>query len=231
MSCVRENRCRPDDPNDYVRIEIQAALERSIPVTPVLVDGADMPRIEDLPHSLKDLTRKNGICGLRHLLRLHRHETDPTELSALGKKREAAAAAEQARRLAEAETAKAGDRRTTRRRRWRKRRSALQSERTKNVERRKRRRLFARKRKSGRQAERAEGEGERVRKEVETASGDLSSVVNWVSWRHTILSACELLHNKDILFGPAITKKALEGAKRYLKVPAYEEVLMIDQYS
>ena len=31
---------RLDDPNDFVRIEIAAALQRDIPVIPILLDGA-----------------------------------------------------------------------------------------------------------------------------------------------------------------------------------------------
>jgi len=55
------DRRRLDDPDDFVRIEIEAALERKIHVIPVLVDGASMPRPDDLPDSLKKLTRRQGI--------------------------------------------------------------------------------------------------------------------------------------------------------------------------
>jgi uncharacterized protein len=55
------NRRRLDDPNDFVRIEIEAALARKVRVIPVLVDGAAMPRPGDLPDSLKKLTRRQGI--------------------------------------------------------------------------------------------------------------------------------------------------------------------------
>jgi hypothetical protein len=50
-----------EDPNDHVRIEIEFALARGIPVIPVLVDGAQMPRTEDLPDSLENLSRLNWI--------------------------------------------------------------------------------------------------------------------------------------------------------------------------
>jgi len=46
---------------DFVRIEIGAALERNVPVIPVLVDGAAMPRADDLPDALKKLARRQGI--------------------------------------------------------------------------------------------------------------------------------------------------------------------------
>lgn len=50
-----------DDPNDFVRIEIESALERDIPVVPVLLDGVSVPRASDLPKSLQPLVRRNGI--------------------------------------------------------------------------------------------------------------------------------------------------------------------------
>ena len=56
-----QNRRRLDDPNDFVRIEIEAALQRDVPVIPVLVDGAPMPQSGELPDSLKKLTRRQAI--------------------------------------------------------------------------------------------------------------------------------------------------------------------------
>jgi hypothetical protein len=43
---------RLDDDKDFVRLEVEAALGRRIPVVPVLVQGATMPRREELPPSL-----------------------------------------------------------------------------------------------------------------------------------------------------------------------------------
>lgn len=43
---------RLDNPTDYVRVEIEAALNRGIPVVPVLVDDATTPTEGDLPPSL-----------------------------------------------------------------------------------------------------------------------------------------------------------------------------------
>ena len=52
---------RLDDPADFVRIETASALRRDIPVIPVLVHGAEMPRPEQLPEGLKDLAYRNCI--------------------------------------------------------------------------------------------------------------------------------------------------------------------------
>jgi TonB family protein len=52
---------RLDDPADFVRIETGSALRRDIPVIPVLVHGASMPRPEQLPEGIKDLAYRNCI--------------------------------------------------------------------------------------------------------------------------------------------------------------------------
>ena len=52
---------RIDNPNDWVRIEIEAALQQSKNLIPVLVDGANMPRPEILPESLRPLARRNAV--------------------------------------------------------------------------------------------------------------------------------------------------------------------------
>ena len=52
---------RLNSPTDFVRQEIAAALKRNIPVTPVLVHGAQMPAPEQLPDDLKDLAFRNGF--------------------------------------------------------------------------------------------------------------------------------------------------------------------------
>ena len=51
---------RLDDPTDFVRIEIESALERKIPVIPLLVRDAHMPREDDLPPGLRKLVYRNG---------------------------------------------------------------------------------------------------------------------------------------------------------------------------
>ncbi|MEP4195709.1 MAG: toll/interleukin-1 receptor domain-containing protein [Aliishimia sp.] len=53
---------RLQNPDDFVRIEIEAALRRpDIPVIPVLLDGADMPTRDTLPESMHALVRRNAI--------------------------------------------------------------------------------------------------------------------------------------------------------------------------
>jgi hypothetical protein len=106
-SADARNQRRLDHPHDFVRIEIEAALERGIRVIPVLVDGASMPRPEDLPDSLKKLARRQGIevshthfdSDVKKLTR-----TLSTILEEL-RQREAA----EALRLAEAEAARQAD--------------------------------------------------------------------------------------------------------------------------
>ena len=89
-----EGQRRLDNPEDFVRLENEAALERNVPVIPALVGGATIPRKSDLPEALANLTRRHAIeishtrfdqdmdrliRGLERIL--------PPESEALGKKR------------------------------------------------------------------------------------------------------------------------------------------------
>jgi TIR domain len=56
----RSNR-RINDPSDFVRLEIATALERGIPVIPVLVDDTPMPQVADLPEDLRGLAFRNAL--------------------------------------------------------------------------------------------------------------------------------------------------------------------------
>ncbi len=56
-----EGKHRIDEPGDWVRIEVETALQLDIPIIPVLVEGADMPKAEELPDSLKELVEINAI--------------------------------------------------------------------------------------------------------------------------------------------------------------------------
>ena len=57
---------RLDDPEDFVRIEITAALRSKSSVIPVLVDGAQMPTRKELPDELWPLTRRQALIFQRH---------------------------------------------------------------------------------------------------------------------------------------------------------------------
>lgn len=56
---------RLENPGDYVRMEIAAALRRKIPVIPVLLNNTPMPRAEHLPDDLKSLALRHGLA-VRH---------------------------------------------------------------------------------------------------------------------------------------------------------------------
>src|SRR5215469_10587917 len=57
----QNGRPRLDDPDDFVRLEIEAALVRNVRVIPILVDGARMPQADELPASLAKLVRRQGL--------------------------------------------------------------------------------------------------------------------------------------------------------------------------
>ena len=52
---------RIDDPRDWVRIEVEVALKRGLPVIPVLIDHTRMPSEANLPPSLARLARRNAL--------------------------------------------------------------------------------------------------------------------------------------------------------------------------
>jgi TIR domain len=56
-----EGRFRLDKANDFVRLEIEAALTRDVPVVPALVQGAEMPSAEKLPETLDDFAHRNAV--------------------------------------------------------------------------------------------------------------------------------------------------------------------------
>ncbi|MEU7752283.1 TIR domain-containing protein [Micromonospora sp. NPDC049101] len=59
-ACDNAGRRRLDQPNDYVCLEIETALEPQRTVVPVLIDGAERPRPDDLPESLAALPYRQG---------------------------------------------------------------------------------------------------------------------------------------------------------------------------
>lgn len=60
-----DGRRRLDNPDDFVRLEIATALKLNIPVIPILLEGAKVPRADQLPQDLQELALRNGI-DVRH---------------------------------------------------------------------------------------------------------------------------------------------------------------------
>jgi TIR domain len=56
----RGGRARINEDNDLVRIELETALQTNIPVIPVLVGGAVMPKAAELPETLRDFSFRNA---------------------------------------------------------------------------------------------------------------------------------------------------------------------------
>jgi len=54
------DRPRLQQPGDFVRLEIESALKREIPVIPLLVGNAAIPPANKLPKSLRELALRNG---------------------------------------------------------------------------------------------------------------------------------------------------------------------------
>ncbi len=52
---------RLDDPNDFVRIEIESALKLGKRVIPVLVNDAHMPRADQTPEAIRPLATRNAV--------------------------------------------------------------------------------------------------------------------------------------------------------------------------
>jgi hypothetical protein len=57
----KQGRRRLDDPNDFVRLEIEAALKRNVRIIPILVEGATMPYADELPAALAGLARRQAL--------------------------------------------------------------------------------------------------------------------------------------------------------------------------
>jgi formylglycine-generating enzyme required for sulfatase activity len=60
-----EGNRRLESEQDFVRIEIAAALKRGISVIPILLEGTRVPKGERLPDDIKGLARRNGL-DVRH---------------------------------------------------------------------------------------------------------------------------------------------------------------------
>ena len=56
-----EGHTRLEQPSDFVRLEVEAALQRGLPLVPLLVQGAAMPTADELPPSLRPLATRNAV--------------------------------------------------------------------------------------------------------------------------------------------------------------------------
>lgn len=62
LKATDETGCRRiDNSDDFVRTEIAAALARNIRVIPVMIDGARLPKADELPDPLKPLIRRQAV--------------------------------------------------------------------------------------------------------------------------------------------------------------------------
>src|SRR5262245_44827937 len=53
---------RLSNPTDYVRLALEATLARGISIVPVLLDGATVPRPEELPESLQPICYRHALA-------------------------------------------------------------------------------------------------------------------------------------------------------------------------
>lgn len=61
LTSQADGKPRLHDPDDLVAKEVKAALDSGHVIVPVLVQGANMPREDDLPEALKALSRRNAV--------------------------------------------------------------------------------------------------------------------------------------------------------------------------
>ncbi len=57
-----EGRPRLFEPDDFVRLELARALSTNVPIVPVLVGGARLPKAEELPEDLKSLGKRQAVA-------------------------------------------------------------------------------------------------------------------------------------------------------------------------
>jgi hypothetical protein len=60
LGTSKGGRTRIQDEKDPVRVEIEMALQRNMPMVPVLVNGGRMPKPEELPESMKAFSFRNA---------------------------------------------------------------------------------------------------------------------------------------------------------------------------
>jgi TIR domain-containing protein len=148
---------RLDNPEDFVRIEIESALAQKKRVIPVLVNDARMPRSTELPETMRAFAR----CNAARLT----HERFRADMAGLIKSLEQILAEVETARQAEVEAA----------------RSEAKAKEKEEAERSRQERLEARKRREGRPAEpsSAKTEPREPPRSVVSWIAGLPSVISW----------------------------------------------------
>lgn len=100
---------RLDRTNDWVRVEVETALQEGITIVPVLVKGADMPAAEDLPPTMAPVVHLQAV----EVSHARFHPDMNGLIRAITNRREAAQ--EEARREAEAEAIRQAETRAAQR--------------------------------------------------------------------------------------------------------------------
>jgi TIR domain-containing protein len=73
------------DADDPVRMELEVALARHVPVLPVLIGNTPMPNVEELPASIATIAAQNAVTvGVLHDFHTHMQALLPTIESILG---------------------------------------------------------------------------------------------------------------------------------------------------
>src|SRR5262245_21843861 len=75
LSLLTNGKDKRSNGSDYVRMEVASALERKLPIIPVLVGGAAMPAAKDLPEDLQPLAFRQAFAI--------RHDSFPRDMSGL----------------------------------------------------------------------------------------------------------------------------------------------------
>lgn len=79
-------KARIADSQDWVHVELATALRRGIKVIPVLLDGARMPAVENLPSDLQSLVRMNATDVRASRLNADVWDLTGATMSALGER-------------------------------------------------------------------------------------------------------------------------------------------------
>ena len=80
------SKARIADSQDWVHVELATALRRGIKVIPVLLDGARMPAVENLPSDLQSLVRMNATDVRASRLNADVWDLTGATMSALGER-------------------------------------------------------------------------------------------------------------------------------------------------